>query len=389
MAQEVVGLSLEDLIKKLTDLPLYSEQDVLSIYLQTHGQNLAQRKQVRVFLEQMWRSPELQRLESAHRDWAKKIKIIAKQADAFLNDKENSALNGVAFFAWGHDPQVVTYASSLPFPNVYYVLPFPAVGPLVSLRDDYEPLCLCQFNQEEARIVEMTAGMMIEQSELGQEVYPHHKQGGWAQARFQRKHIEEADHFFREIAHQLEQRAVKNPKLKFALVGQRKELPLLVRFLPDQVERRLIAQEIAEMTLKNGHLARKGLEILRAYNKKREQDKTAELSLGRIAQGFGSVKSEKVYRAINQGQVETLLLRKGLDRSGSVCLECHTILEEYKQACPYCGQHVAVAPLDEILVYETLRHHGKVQWLSPTRAEQAPAYGVLYRERARIDYRGN
>lgn len=388
MVVEATALSLDDLIKKLSVLPVNSYQEILSVYLQAHGQDLDQRKRVRVFLEQMLRSKPLGRLEASNRDWAKKIKIIAQQADAFLNDKENGPVNGIAFFATD-EPQVMTYSSCLPLPNDYYVFHFPAVGSLVSLRDDYEPLCLCHFNQEEARIVEIEQGTLSEQWDLGQDVYPHHKQGGWAQARFQRKHDDDVEHFFRDVARALGQRAVKHPKMKFALLGQRKELPLLARLLPDQVQRRLIAQEIANPSLNNGHLMRKGLEILEAYDQKKERNKMAELSLGRIAQGFGSVKSEKVYRAINQGQVETLLLRRNLNETGSICLDCHTILEEYKQGCPYCGHDVSLALLREILVYETIRHHGNVQWLPPTRNGEAPSYGVLYRERGSVDYRGN
>lgn len=389
MAVLAVPQTLDDLIKKLSTLPVDAEQSILSLYLQAHGHDREQRKRARVYFEQLLRSPEIHRLQGSDHQWEQKIRTITSQAEGFLNAKDKAPFNGVAFFVGGPLGEVVTYASYLTLPNDYYVLNIPALSPLVGLRDEYEPLCLCRFNQEEARIVEIDAGVVSEQHELGQEISPHHKQGGWAQARLQRKHEEGVEQFFREIARQLGQRAVHHPKMKFALVGQRTELPILARFLPDQVGRRLIAQEIADRSLANGGLVRKGLEILEAYDRQKERSKLEELSLGRIAQGFGSIKSEKVYQAIKQGQVETLLIRKGFEEAGSICLECHTILAEYRQTCPYCGHPVSVAPLREILVYETLRHHGKICWLPPVRKDKSPPYGVLYRERARLDYHGN
>ena len=116
----------------------------------------------------------------------------------------------------------------------------------------------------------------------------------------------------------------------------------------------------------------------------------ARLSLGRISQGFGSVNPGKVFRAINEGQVETLLVRENLDEAGMICLSTHTILDEFAQQSPYGGQgEVSVAPLRDILVYETVRRNGRVQWLPPTPSGDIPAFGVLYRNRNGVEYSGN
>lgn len=388
MVNEAAELSLDSLIKKLSSLTVSANQSILSVYLQAHGQNLDQRKQVRVFLDKIMRSKELLNLQSRNRDWKEKIQTIARQADSFLNDKEKRCFQGIAFFAIEEDPEVLSYASYLPIPNDFYVLDLPALGPLVELRDDYEPLCICAFNQEDARLLQLKEGFLIKQRHLEQAAWPHHKQGGWAQARFQRKHDQDVDYFFKEIIHALNQIVIRDSEVKFVLMGQRNELPLLRKILPDQVKRRLIGEEVVAR-FHPDELVRRGLAILRKYENKQKGEDVEKLSFGRIAQGYGSINREKVFRAINQGQVDTLLLRRNLKEFGAIVLSTHTILSEFRQESPYDGETVTIAPLREILVYETIRHNGRVQWLPSSTNGGEPGFGVLYRSRGRIDYTGN
>ena len=391
MANGAAPLSLDEVIKDLALLPVETGKPILSLYIQSHGQDLEQRKRVRVFLDQMLRSKEIQRLREIDRDWADKIKWIATEADHFLNDKDKTVFHGIAFFASWCSPEVIRYASYLPFPNSVQVLDFPALGPLVGQRDDYNPLCLCQFNQEEAHLLEIRHGQLQAEHAMGQENYPHHKQGGWSQSRFQRKHDEGMEQFFRMIANQLDQLAIRDPQLNFALLGQRKEVPLLEKYLSEQVLKRVINREPSENGMSTGQLLRRGIEILEKYERRRERDDLARLSLGRIAQGFGSVSPDKVFRAINEGQVETLLVRENLDDAGAIDLVTHTILDEYSSRSPYGGTgDISIGPLREMLVYETVRRKGRIQWLPPSPSNgEIPAYGVLYRNRNRVEYAGN
>ena len=102
-------------------------------------------------------------------------------------------------------------------------------------------------------------------------------------------------------------------------------------------------------------------------------------SLGQIAQGYGTTVREEVYLALNQGQVDTLLVQADLDERGIIALSTHTILEQYRQASPYDGDRVSVAPLREILVFEALRHKGKVRWLKEELNGKTPHFAVVYR----------
>lgn len=391
MANEAATLSLDAVIKQLSLLPVETGKPILSLYIQSHGQDLEQRKRVRVFLDQMLRSKQIQQLREINREWADKIKLLATEADHFLNDKDKTVFHGIAFFATWSQPEVIRYASYLPFPNSCQILDFPAMGPLVGQRDDYNPLCLCHFNQEEAHVLEIQHGQLQAEYAMGQENYPHHKQGGWSQSRFQRKHDEGMEQFFRKIANQLDQLAIHNPQLNFALLGQKKEIPLLDKYLSDQVLKRVINRETSSNGLSTGQLLRRGIEMLEKHERQREREDMARLSLGRISQGFGSVSPDKVFRAVNEGQVETLLVRENLEEAGAIDLATHTILDEYSNRSPYGGRgEVSIGPLREMLVYETVRRKGRIQWLPPSPANgETPAYGVLYRNRNRVEYAGN
>ncbi len=388
MVNETATLSLGALIRKLSSIPVDPERSILSLYLQSHGHDLEQRKRVRIFLDHTLRSKEISELQARSREWKNKIQTIAKQADSFLNDKDKGCFHGIAFFASEEEADVLSYASYLPLPNNSYVLGLPALGPLVALRDDYEPLCICSFKQEEAQIFQLMEGFLIDQRKLETEIWSHHKQGGWSQARFQRKHDVDVEHFLKEVGHELEKIAIRHSDMKFVLLGQRRELPMLRKSLPDQVARRLIGEDVVDGVSPN-QLIRRGLDSLRRYEELQEHDDVAKLSLGRISQGYGSVNREKVFRAINEGQVDTLILNPNLSESGAVVLSTHTILDKFKQESPYDGDPVTIAPLREILVYETVRHNGRIQWLSGAVNGQAPDFGVLYRSRGGAEYAGN
>jgi len=179
--------------------------------------------------------------------------------------------------------------------------------------------------------------------------------------------------------------------MRFAMFGQKKELPLLDKYLPEQVRQRVIARKTTANGPNTAELLRRGMEVLEGYEREQERADMARLSLGRIAQGFGSVNPEKVFRAVNEGQVDTLLVRENLDEAGAIVLSTHTILGEYAQESPYGGGdgRVSVAPLRDILVYETVRRNGRVQSLPPQPNGDSPAYGVLYRSRGGAEYTGN
>ncbi len=255
MVQRVESLPYSKLVHELSSLSVNSDQPILSLYLHSHGHDLNHRKQVRVFMEQFRRAPEIMKLVDQESVWKKHLKAIEQSAEEFLNSKEKSLFHGVAFFASETMTDVLSFASEQPLPNDYYLLDIPALGPLMQLGHN---------------------GTSVANS---------------------------VDH---------------------------------------------------EMS-----------------------------SLERIASGHGTTMRTDVYQALNQGQVDTLLLQPDLDEKGVIALSTHTILEQFRQNSPYDGDRVSVAPLREILVYETLRHKGRVQWLQGAMNGSTPQFGILYRGKSR------
>ena len=62
------------------------------------------------------------------------------------------------------------------------------MAPLVETLSGFEQICVLVTNKEKARIFQAYAGEITEQTGIFDQVLKHHNQGGWEQAKLQRRH---------------------------------------------------------------------------------------------------------------------------------------------------------------------------------------------------------
>ena len=92
------------------------------------------------------------------------------------------------------------FPSPLPFADEWTVADRPMLRQLARLDEDYTNALLVLVDSRAARIYEVVLGGFLAETEFASEVPGRHKQGGWAQARYQRHVQEHIDRHYKEVA---------------------------------------------------------------------------------------------------------------------------------------------------------------------------------------------
>jgi peptide chain release factor subunit 1 len=130
-----------------------------------------------------------------------------------------STMPGVALFAGAAADLWVEFPSPLPFEDEFTVADRPMLCQLARLDEDYTNVLLVLVDSRTARIYEVVLGGFLAETDFASEVPGRHKQGGWAQARYQRHVQEHIDRDFKEVAAYIASYMASHPHTQLILSG--------------------------------------------------------------------------------------------------------------------------------------------------------------------------
>jgi len=162
---------------------------VLSVYLNTQWYDQYQRERVTTFLERHLRQaqalePETpEALESLTRD----LDRLTQWGQQHIHNTGQSTTPGVVLFACAGADLWVTFPSPLPFEDEFAIADRPILRQLARLDDDYTNALLVLIDSRTARVYEIVLDGFLAEVDFASAVPGRHKQGGWAQARYQRR----------------------------------------------------------------------------------------------------------------------------------------------------------------------------------------------------------
>ncbi len=224
----------------------------------------------------------------------------------------------------------------VPVPNRLFVDWKPQVAPLVETMSNYEKLCVLMTNQETARIFKVYAGEISEGTEILDQVPRRHDQGGWEQAKLQRRHgLKVRNHLKKASEATLDY--FKRGHFDRLVVGVADELwPELERVLHPYLKERTIGRFSADITVSHDEILAKVTTIEEELQSKKESSLMdslgPELASGRTYVGG----LDDVLAVLNQRRVDLLLVENGYTQPGRHCPACNT-LEFGEETCPVCG----------------------------------------------------
>lgn len=342
-----------------------SEHPFISLYLHVNAHELfEQARKNRIFVKNSFRKIEKQVDIEKDRE-----KILD-----FLEYNVKTKAHGVAIFACDKLGVFETFHSIMPFENSFTVNSIPHLKQLAYHSDECENALLLITDKHYARIYNVEiGGFVLDEADMEHDLHRHHKQGGWAQLRYQRHIQNQAMHHYKEVAKVATEFLDNNPYKNLILAGQHHEIKNLQEHLPKRVNTKII--DINSLGVKAGvnEILETVINDLSESEKDKELNKVEELinySPQVITTGW-----QDTIQLIEEGRAELIIIPGYKTYIGWKCNGCLYVEKEQHQAgCATCNDGFRQTDLVEEIIRLTLQNSGKIELVKGKAAEKLEEY---------------
>jgi peptide chain release factor subunit 1 len=249
------------------------------------------------------------------------------------------------------------------------------LAPLVPLVGRGEGALVCVAGRERGEVYQLRAGRLQLRSERFDEQPRRHDQGGYSQARFQRRADGLAVEHMRSVADDLDRRVRRHGSPQVVMVAADETRAELEPLLTPPVRAAVIGWTHAQAHAGPNELLAAAAPVLDRWRQHAERAalerwREAAGRSGRAVAGW-----HDTLEAASDGRVELLLFNEGVDHPGWQCPACRRVGSE-PGACPLDG--TTMDPSDaglDLAVHQTLAHGGVV-WAIRDAEAHGPADGV-------------
>ena len=376
-----------EITKELRELARFvaGEMPVVSVYLDTQWRDQHQWERVATFLTRHVRQARALLLDSeaARESLECDLERIAQWGEERLRGMADINMPGVAFFACYAADLWVEFPSPVPFEDEFTIADRPMLRQLVRLDEDYTNALLVIVDSRAARIYEVVLGGFLTETDFANEFPGRHKQGGWAQARYQRHVKEHMDRHHKEVAAYVAAYMETHPHTHLIVSGQSDIVANFRGWLPQAVQQQIIDTLSLDMHDDRRHILDVAQDALQRHEREEEQA-IVQLLVNRAGQGgLAVLGQQETLAAVNTARVHKLVLQKNFCSDGWHCLDCGHIGEgTTPPLCTLCGGKAAATELGEALVHAVLQTDGFVEMV--TADDRLAAYdgvGALLRYR--------
>jgi peptide subunit release factor 1 (eRF1) len=215
-----------------------------------------------------------------------------------------------------------------------------------------------------ARIFQSALGGVLSELDLASDVPGRHKQGGWAQARYQRHIQAHRDEHHKAVAAVLAE-GLNGQGIPHLILGGPRQAQLnLRRFLGPGLAARIVGELEVPVRAALPRVQEAARAVLQAWERRQEAEAVQLLvdragRPGQAAQGLADTVG-----AVNRHRVHRLLLAEGFAAAGWACVACGTLQATAVIECPRCGGDLVTVELREALVAAVLCAGGAVEWVA-------------------------
>ena len=287
---------------------------------------------------------------------------------------------GVALFACAGADLWVEFPSPLPFEDEWTIADRPVLRQIARLDEDYMNTLLVLVDSRAARIYEVVLGGFLAETDFASEVPGRHKQGGWAQARYQRHVQEHIDRHYKEVAAYIASYLVAHPHTHLILAGHHDIVAGFRHWLPPAVQAQVLETVSLDMQDDRHRILEVAQDVLQRHERE-EELATVQLLVNRAGHGGLAVLGlQATVAAVNTARVHKLVMQKALHHTGWRCRSCGTLTADTHLQCVQCGGEVSTVELGEALVQAVLQADGLVELIAPdSRLAAYEGVGALLR----------
>ena len=239
-----------------------------------------------------------------------------------------------------------TEAIELPLPvdNRIAVDDRPVVAPLVELVESYHHHGVVLVDREHLRLMSLYMDQTLFEREVETEPYPapHDvKRGGFSAKDFQKRKEEEAKHFFKEFAAEVESFVRVHRPDDLTVLGTHENVKKFCDILPDHIQKKVVHTDRAEIDATAAEV-RERLAPVFARHLEREEAEAVDLLRERVRESHKAVSGfPDTLEQLQEGKIETLIIARASDARGGRCDKCSFLLARTSGHCPYCGGDVS------------------------------------------------
>jgi peptide subunit release factor 1 (eRF1) len=227
----------------------------------------------------------------------------------YLETELQPSANGVAIFACSAGDLFETIQLEAPFDQHWlYIGDQPHLYPLARIESQHPRYAAVLADTNTARIVVIAMGEVVNEREVKGVKTRRTSQGGWSQARFQRRisnfHLHHAKEVVEALDGIVQQEGIDN----IILAGDEVIMPLLRDQLPKQLAEKVVDEIRLDTHAPLTEVVQASLDAMRRLNERTDREKV-EAAIGAYrAGGLGVVGPEGTLAALIKGQVDELLI---------------------------------------------------------------------------------
>jgi len=354
-----------------------------SLYLQTDGsiqQNYA--IHLKDLIKQAKQSLESKDLSN---DILKSVESDFRKMTDFINlEFSRDGARTVAIFTCSGKKNFQVFKLNLPFRSELTINSRFNVRQLLLLLNEHRRFLVIVIERSRARLFEVFAGEILEHPNILDEVPSKVKVGGFGgyEERKIERHIE--DHVrrhFKRVEDAAQELNHKHSNDYIVLWGSEQNTSDFARFLPRPFHERVFTaihdDHNASANAILERIMRLELDVQRKEERRLLETLFNEVNSG----GIGVVGLDSTIRALQQGQVQSLVVHEGFVRDGFQCKGCLSLLIT-NGACDYCGGEThKVADIVEEAVHTALTQGCPVRFISglDSRLSAAGNIGAMLR----------
>jgi peptide chain release factor subunit 1 len=273
---------------------------------------------------------------------------------------EREGAHGLAIFCAGLDNVWRTLPLTEVVPDEIRVRESLYLAPLVPLVGRGEGALVLVVSREQGRFYRLRAGRLEDLADYTEEQPRRHDQGGWAQARLQRRVDELAQDHLRRVAEVLDRlvRRLRSPRVVVVASGETGAD--FVDLVAQDTRAAIAGIAHAEAHAQPPELLAAAVPVLERGRAERERELVERWAEEHGRNGRGAAGWAAVLEAASDGRVELLLFREGANHPAKRCPACGRLQLEGPK-CPLDGNQLEESEdgLD-LAVHQTLAHGGTV-----------------------------
>ena len=225
----------------------------------------------------------------------------------------------------------------LPLPDYLYVGEAPYIRPLANLQDEYETFVLVVADHEGGTIHLVTSGEAEQQARVKAGIKNHVKKGGWSQKRYQRRRANQIRDFAQEVAAQLDKLSEEVAFDRIVFVGSNEAIAEIEAELSTGVQEKSIRKKGIDLHEGDDHALAEAFELFVEQEREAEADLWSRIEGEYLSGGLAVVGATDVLEAALAGRIDTIAVTRDLQKKGTRCRDCETLVHGTPDNCQACG----------------------------------------------------